>query len=246
LPKDGSVQIVAHGMNYSGLAIAGPEARSVLSAVTTADVSARAFKFMDVRRLPLGMASALVARVSYTGDLGYEIWCEPANQVHLFEALMDAGAEFGIRLFGARALNSLRLEKAYGSWAREYRPIYTPLEAGLDRFVALDKDAEFLGKGAALRNKAGGGKLRLRCFVLDTDDADVIGDEPIWQGETVCGWVTSGGYAHASGVSVALGYVPKEIADQDAGWSIELLGRRRAARLQRQALFDPDGHRLHA
>ena len=245
LPKDGSVQILAHGMGYSGLAIAGPEARRVLSAATAADVSARAFKFMDVRRIGVGMSSALVARVSYTGDLGYEIWCDPANQVHLFDTLMSAGAEFGIQLFGARALNSLRLEKAYGSWAREYRPIYSPVDAGLDRFVAFGKEADFIGKEAALRDKESGGRLRLRCFIVDTDDADVIGDEPIWQQETVCGWVTSGGYAHASGVSVALGYVPKEMADREHGWSIELLGRRYTARLQHQALFDPDGRRLH-
>jgi dimethylglycine dehydrogenase len=245
LPKNGSVQILAHGMGYSGLAIAGPRARQLLSAVTAADVSAQAFKFMDVRRIGVGLASALVGRVSYTGDLGYEIWCDPANQVHIFEALMSAGAELGIRLFGARALNSLRLEKAYGSWAREYRPIYSPVDAGLDRFVAFGKEADFIGKEAALRDKANGGRLRLRCFVVDTDDADVIGDEPIWQEETVCGWVTSGGYAHASGVSVALGYIPKEMADREQGWSIEILGRRYTARLQRQALFDPEAERMH-
>jgi dimethylglycine dehydrogenase len=190
------------------------------------------------------MASVLVGRVSYTGDLGYEIWCDPANQVHVFETLMNAGAAFDIRLFGARALNSLRLEKAYGSWAREYRPIYRPIEAGLARFVALDKEADFIGKAATLREKETGGRLRLRCFVVDTDDVDVIGDEPIWHGDSVHGWVTSGGYAHASGVSAALGYVAKEIADEQHGWSIEILGRRYPARLQRQALFDPDGKRL--
>jgi dimethylglycine dehydrogenase len=244
-PHDASVQITAHGMAYSGLAIAGPHSRDLLAAVTDADVSPQAFKFMDVRRLSVGMASALVARVSYTGDLGYEIWCDPSNQVHIFDTLMRAGAAFGIRLFAARALNSLRLEKAYGSWAREYRPIYSPLEAGLERFVALGKTADFIGKSAAVRDKECGGKLRLRCFVVEAGDADVIGDEPIWHGETVRGWVTSGGFAHASAVSVAMGYVPKEIADDDAGWSIEILGTRYPARLQRRALFDPDGKRLN-
>jgi dimethylglycine dehydrogenase len=147
-------------------------------------------------------------------------------------------------LFGARALNSLRLEKGYGSWAREYRPIYSPLEAGLDRFVALDKKAAFIGKEAAILQKETGGRLRLRCFVVDTDDVDVLGDEPIWHGDTVRGWVTSGGFAHASGVSVAMGYVPKDIADESGGWSIEILGRRYDARPQRRALFDPEGSRL--
>jgi dimethylglycine dehydrogenase len=243
-PQDGPVTIVAHGVGYAGLAIAGPRARDLLAQVTTADLSAQAFRFMDMRRLPIGMASALVGRVSYTGDLGYEIWCQPSNQLHVFEALMSAGAAFDIRLFGSRALNALRLEKAYGSWAREYRPVYGPLEAGLDRFVALDKPADFIGKAAARREKETGGRLRLRCYVVETDDADVIGDEPIWHEGAVCGWVTSGGFAHGSDVSVALGYVPKELADAEGGWSIEILGQRYPARLQRRALFDPDGKRL--
>jgi dimethylglycine dehydrogenase len=157
---------------------------------------------------------------------------------------MSAGAAQGLRLFGSRALNALRLEKAYGSWAREYRPIYSPLEASLDRFVALGKAADFIGKAAALRDKQSGGKLRLRCFVVDADNADVIGDEPIWHRGKVCGWVTSGGYAHGSRLSVAMGYVPKEIADESDGWMIELLGRQYAARLQARPLFDPDGKRL--
>jgi dimethylglycine dehydrogenase len=199
---------------------------------------------MQIRRLPLALASALVARVSYTGDLGYEIWCDPAVQLHLFEAIMRAGSDLGVRLFGTRALNSLRLEKAYGSWAREYRPIYGPLEAGLARFVAYDKSADFIGRQAALAERADGGRLRLRCFVVDSDSADTIGDEAIWYGDSVRGWATSGGFAHASGVSVAMGYVPKEIADESGPWSIEMLGTRYPARLQLRTLFDPDGQRL--
>jgi dimethylglycine dehydrogenase len=185
-----------------------------------------------------------VGRVSYTGDLGYEIWCDPAVQLHLFEVLMREGSDLGLRLFGTRALNSLRLEKAYGSWAREYRPIYGPLEAGLTRFVAYDKTTNFIGKQAALSERASGGRLRLRCFVADTDNADAIGDEPIWFGDAVRGWATSGGFAHASGVSVVMGYVPKEIADESGPWSIEILGTRYPARLQARPLFDPDGQRL--
>jgi len=246
LPGDESVDIRPHGMSYAGLAIAGPRARDLLASVTTADISPGAFKFMAIRRIPIGMASALVGRVSYTGSLGHEIWCDPSMQLHIFERLTSAGAPFGIGLFGTRALNALRLEKAYGSWAREYRPVYGPLEAGLDRFVALGKDADFIGKAAAAREKASGGRLRLRCFIVDAHDADVIGDEPIWHRGSVHGWVTSGGYAHASGLSLALGYVPKDIADDSNGWSIEILGQRHEARIQRRALFDPDGKDLNA
>jgi dimethylglycine dehydrogenase len=236
LPTDGSVSITAHGSDLCGLALAGPRAREVLAAVTTADLSPAAFRFMDIRRIPIGLTSALVGRVSYTGDLGYEIWCPASYQLHIFETLMKAGAEHGIRLFGSRALNSLRLEKSYGSWGREYRPIYGPLEAGLERFVALDKPADFIGKAAAQRERDTGGRLRLRCFTVEALDADVIGDEPIWHNGNVCGWVTSGGYAHASKVSVALGYVPRELADETDGWSIEILGEMRRARLQAKPL----------
>ncbi len=244
LPADGSVCIDARGSSLVGLAIAGPASREVLARVTTVDISAEAFRFMDVRRMPVGMAEAIVGRVSYTGDLGYELWCDSAYQIHIFDVLMQAGAGAGIRLFGSRALNALRLEKGYGSWGREYRPIYGPIEAGLERFVALGKGPAFIGKVAATREQATGGERRLRTFVVDTDTADVIGDEPIWFGEEVRGWVTSGGYAHGSGVSVALGYVPKEVADQDGPWTIELLGERYTARLQRVPLFDPQGSRL--
>ena len=129
-------------------------------------------------------------------------------------------------------------------WARDYRPIYGPVEAGLDRFVAFDKEADFIGKAAAQAERANGGLLRLRTFVLEAKDADAIGDEPVWLDGKVVGWITSGGYAHHSKASVALGYVPREVAEQDSGWEIELLGERLPARLQRYALFDHNRERM--
>ncbi|ESX45908.1 glycine cleavage system protein T [Mesorhizobium sp. L103C119B0] len=246
LPADSSVRMEALGQKLTGLAIAGPKAREVLAKVSRADVANTAFPFMAVAKMDIGMAPCLVGRVSYTGDLGYEIWVAPEYQRAAFQALMAAGAEFGLGLFGSRALNALRLEKNYGSWAREYRPIYGPLEAGLDRFVAYGKDADFIGKTGALAERKQGGKLRLRTFILDADDADVIGDEPIWYGGAVRGWVTSGGYAHHSKKSVAIGYVPKEIADKSDGFEIELLGKRHAARVQAAPLFDANFERMRA
>ena len=246
LPDDASVKIAAHGAGLTGLSIAGPNARSVLAQLADADVSADAFRFMDIRRMTLGMAPALVGRVTFTGDLGYEIWVAPEYQRRLFTALIEAGEPFGIRPFGLRALNALRLEKNFGGWAREYRPVYTADEAGLGRFVALTKDADFIGKQAAQAHRDDGGKLRLCTFVVESKDADVIGDEPIWMNGDVVGWVTSGGYAHNAGKSVAMGYVPKELADTDDGWRIELLGEMLPAALQRQPLFDANGSRMRA
>lgn len=244
LPADGSVQVEALGLGRVGLSIAGPDARKVLEKLTRADVSNSAFPFMAIRNMDIGMAPCLVGRISYTGDLGYEIWMAPEYQRTVFHALMEAGAEFGIGLFGSRALNALRLEKNYGSWGREYRPIYGPLEAGLDRFVAYNKGADFIGKAGAAAERASGGKMRLRAFIMDAEDADVIGDEAIWHGGAVVGWITSGGYAHNAGKSIAMGYVPREVADETEGFEIELLGKRHKARLQPVALFDPELERM--
>ena len=243
LPEDGSVTLVPQTAALAGLAIAGPRSRELLARLTTEDVSGTAFRFMDIRRMTLGLAEAMVGRVSYTGDLGYELWCEPQYQRHLFLAIERAGTDLGLRPFGSRALNALRLEKGYGSWAREYRPIYGPVEAGLDRFIDYDKPGGFIGQTAAQQEKREGGKRRLCTFLVDTVRTDVIGDEPVWHGESVCGWVTSGGYAHGSGVSVAVGYVDRALADSEGPWSIEILGERFPARLQRVPLFDAAGRR---
>ncbi|WP_421703627.1 GcvT family protein [Aliiroseovarius sp.] len=242
MPADGSVHLQAHGANMVGLSVAGPNARNLLAKLVDRDLDS--FRFMDIARMDVGMAPCLVGRVSYTGDLGYELWMEPAYQRYVYMQLMEAGAEFDIRPVGMRALNALRLEKNFGSWAREFRPIYTADECGLDRFVALSKEADFIGKAAAAEHRAEGGKLRLVSFVVEAKDADVIGDEPIWKDGEVVGWVTSGGYAHASGVSVAMGYVPRERAGEETGWQIELLGELLEARPQRVPLFDPDGARM--
>ena len=244
LPEDGSVSLNAVRLGLVGVSVAGPRARDVLASLTRDDVSSAGMRFMGIRRMTLGMAPALVGRVSFTGDLGYEIWCKPEYHRYLFDELMRAGEAHDIRLFGSRALNALRLEKSFGGWAREYRPIYGPVEAGLDRYVAFDKEADFIGKAAAQAERTSGGKMRLRTFVLEAKDADAIGDEPVWLDGKVVGWITSGGYAHHSKASVALGYVPREVAEEDSGWEIELLGERLPARLQRHALFDHNRERM--
>ncbi|MCL5777717.1 FAD-dependent oxidoreductase [Limibaculum sp. FT325] len=244
LPKDGSVTLDVVGLGLCGLSIAGPKAREVLAAVCHEDVSNAALPFMRVRRMDVGNAPCIVGRVSFTGDLGYEIWMKPEFQRQVFERLMAAGKAHGMRLFGLRALNAMRLEKNFGGWGREYRPIYGPLEAGLDRFVAYDKPADFVGKEGARAERASGGRLRLRSFVVEAKDADVIGDEPIWLNGEVVGWVTSGGFAHNSGVSMAMGYVPAAHADAEGPWQIELLGEKLPARVQHAPIWDANAERM--
>ncbi len=241
---DEGVELETTGLGLVGLSIAGPNARKVLEKLTHADVSQTGFRFMAVRRMELGFAPCIVGRVSFTGDLGYEIWMQPEYQRHVFDRLMEAGEEFGIRMFGLRALNAMRLEKNFGGWAREYRPLYGPLEAGLDRFIAYEKDADFIGKKAALAERANGGSIRLKAFRLAARDTDVIGDEPIWLNGEVVGWVTSGGYAHGSEQSMAVGYIPKQHESAEEGWEIELLGDRLPAEIQHAPIWDANAERM--
>ncbi len=231
---------------WVGFSVAGPRSRTLLQSLVMQDLATEAFPFMSFAALEVGMVRALVGRVSFTGDLGYEIWCRADDQRALYRALRDAGAPLGLRLVGARALDSLRLEKGFGTWAREFRPTYGPDEAGLGRFVDWRRDG-FVGREAALAARAaGGGPLRLVGFAIEAADADAIGDEPVWHDGTVVGVVTSGGYAHGVGQSMALGYVPKALAQADDGFEIEIMGERRPARRLDGAAFDPEGSRMRA
>jgi dimethylglycine dehydrogenase len=238
---DRGVRIQAAATAWTGLSLAGPRARDVLQLLVRQDLAS--FPFLSFARMDVGMAPAMVGRISFTGDLGYEIWVRPDYQRYLYDLLMDAGAPLGLRLFGARALNAMRLEKHFGSWAREYRPIYTPIEAGLGRFVAWDKP-DFVGRDAALAARIDGGRLRLCAFAVDASDADAIGDEPIWHRGNTVGWVTSGGFGHTVGTSLALGYVPRALAAERDGFEIEIIGERRPARRLPAPLFDPTGARM--
>ncbi len=297
LPDDESVRIHRFDQTLAGLSIAGPRSQELLQKLVDADVSSKAFRFMDCREMAVGGAPSIVNRITYTGDLGYEIWMQPAWQRLIYQAIKQAGEEFGIVDFGMRALLSMRLEKNFPTWFRELRPIYGPFEGAMDRFVKLEKN-DFIGREAAAREQADGPKLRRVSMIVDALDADVMGDEPIWarvdgtdhgtvekphgygaprfdeagrpisplvgeigqsrdsshirgirDGEwSVVGWVTSGGYAHHVGRSMAQGYVPAALAEDESEgvFEIEILGRRRPARINVEPLFDPTGEKMRA
>jgi len=293
LPKDGSVRIHRFDQTLVGLSIAGPNSQKLLQKLVDVDVSSKAFRFMDFREMAVGGAPCMVNRITYTGDLGYEIWMQPAYQRLVYKAIKEAGAEFGIVDFGMRALLSMRLEKNFPTWFRELRPIYGPFEGAMDRFIKLEKN-DFIGREAAAKEKADGGKLRRVSLIVDALDADVMGDEPIWakvgnedfgtvdkphgygaprfdasgkeaRGSTaatgasavrgitdgewrVVGWVTSGGYAHYVQKSMAQGYVPAALAENESDglFEIEILGERRPARINVEAPFDPDGGKMRS
>jgi dimethylglycine dehydrogenase len=143
-----------------------------------------------------------------------------------------------------RAMMSLRLDRFFGAWMREFSPDYTVGETGLDRFVAWRKEARFIGRAAAEAERAGGPSRRLCAFVVDAKDADVVAYEPIWHGGDVVGFCTSGGFSHHAGVSVALGFLPVELITAGREVEIEILGEMRPARMVTEPLFDPDGARM--
>ncbi len=243
IDNDPTIRYKPIGNDMTGLSIAGPSSRDLLSSITNEDVSAESFRFLDIKNMAIGMIPSLVGRITFTGDLGYEIWVPSSLQSQLYDLLTDVGKEFNLSLFGLRALDSMRFDKNFGSWATEYRPIYDPLEAGLDNFVKFDKE-NFVGKESLAAILEAGPKRKLSAFVVDADNSDVLGDEPIWHDGKVVGWATSGGYAHWSKASCALGYLPSELSDVDKGFEIEVLGTLREAKRINEPLFDPKGSRM--
>ena len=228
----------------TGFQIAGPRSRELLARVTRSD--AGALRFLDVAPMTVGMANCVVQRISYTGDLGYEIYADPMESRALWSVLWEAGQDLGLRPFGMRAMMSLRLDKFFGSWLREFSPDYTAAETGLDRFVSFKKNTRFVGRDAAEAERAAPPKRRLMPFEVHADDADVTAYEPIFIDGAVAGFCTSGGFSHFAQKSVALGFVPAEEAHEGREVEIEILGQMRPARILTTPLFDPEGERMRA
>ena len=248
LPEKSDIKFENLSLSMVGLTVAGPRSRDVLQKLTDTSLASKDFPFMAFRKANIGMAPVWLSRMTYTGDLGYEMWMAPEYQRYLFDLIWDSGKEFDMRLFGFRALITMRLEKSFGTWFREYRPIYTPLEAAMDRSLKFDHD--FIGRAAVEKEIADGGpKRKLVVFKVDVDPdapADVIGDEPVWHDGQVVGWITSGGYAHYSQASLAMGYIPTELVDKKSGFEIEIIGKRRPATILHEPILDPSGSRMRA
>jgi dimethylglycine dehydrogenase len=229
--------------DWTGFSLTGPKARDVLAELVSEDLSHKAFPFLSARRMSVGLADAIVIRVSFTGELGYEIYTAPEHQLHVLERLRAAGRAHGLKLCGMRALNALRLEKGYGSWGREFSVDYTPAEAGLGRFVRLDK-GNFIGRDAAQRILREPPKRKLAIFAVGDGDVDPMGNEPILSDGEVVGRLTSGAYMFHVKHSGGLGYIRSDLADASRKLEIEILGERRPARILKDAPYDPEGKRL--
>jgi dimethylglycine dehydrogenase len=229
----------------TGFSLAGPSSRTLLQRLVRDDLSAPAFKLFQVRETAVGFAPAILTRAGFTGELGYEVWTTPDYCVSLYEDLWNAGRELGLVHFGGRALSSLRLEKGYGSFNKDFRPDFTPGETGLDRFVDFTKP-EFTGRAAALSERAAGARRRFVVMDVAVTDAEVIGYESIMKDGKAVGYVTSGAYGHCVGKSLAAGYVPVALAREGEQFEIDILGEACAATVRLEPLYDPKGIRLRS
>ena len=243
-PPPEGVRLASLTTRLCGFVVAGPKARTLLSRLTRTDLASEALPYLHAVRCELGpVRDALLLRVSFTGELGYELYCPAEYQLALYEQLRAAGEDLGLRLAGGRALGAMRIEKGFASWGRELSPDYTPYEAGMGRFVKLDK-AHFIGRDAALRLAQQPLAQRLCTLEIEADGADAWGGEPVTAGGEYVGYVTSGGYGHRVGKSLALAYVGSECLAAGSALAVEILGEARPATRLGGAAFDARGARM--
>jgi dimethylglycine dehydrogenase len=241
LPKNGVVY-KNRSDDFHGIAISGPNSRKLLSKICKDDVSNEAFKFRDTKETFVGGVPVILNRISFSGELGYEIYTSPQFQLKLFEEIESSGKNLNLKFYGARALMSLRLEKNWGAWTLDYRPDFTAAESGLDIFINWDKD--FVGKESSLNEKKQGIKKKLVTMVIDTKDIDVTNDEAILKNDKCVGYITSGGYAHHSKKSMALGYVPLELSKHETSLDVEINGNLYKAHVTDKPLYDANGGKM--
>ena len=227
--------------DFHGIAISGPNSRELLSRLTREDVSSDGFKFRDIRDTFVGGVPALCVRISFTGELGYEIYVAPQYQLKLFEAIEEIGEDLDLKWFGGRALMSMRLEKSWGAWTMDFRPDFTIMESGLDFFVDWDKD--FIGKKAALIEKMKGPTKKLSVIQIETE-TDVSGDEAVMHNGECVSYITSGGYGHSVQRSLAMTYLPVELIDSKTTLEVEILGEFHKASIVMEPLYDPSGSKM--
>jgi dimethylglycine dehydrogenase len=244
MPDDGSVAIVNRTEGWGSLVLAGPRSRDLLGRVTKADLSNGAFPWLAARRIRIGGTEVLALRVNYVGELGYELHADTAALPGLYDALSEAGADVGLRDFGLYAMDSLRLDKAYRGWKSDIETGYSPFEASLDRFVALDK-ADFVGKAALVEERRRGIKQRFVPLTLDAPgDADALALAPVLGASETVGLVTSAGWSYTLNQSIALAYVRTDLAVPGQKLDIEILGEKQPATVGREPLYDPSNARL--
>ncbi len=252
LPVDGSVRLDNLTTSHGVFVLAGPDSRKLLQKITDTDLSNEAFRWLTAQTINVGLASNVRAlRVNFVGELGWELHHPIEFQNHIFDALVRAGEAFGLTHVGMRAMDVLRLEKSYRMWGTDLNREYSALEAGLDRFVRLNKGS-FTGRDALVRQQQDGvpqGFVTLEVWPEERGGrpiADCRGNEPLYQGGEMIGRCTAGGYGHNLGKSLALAYVRADLATEGTELEVEILGERFAAKVIAESPWDPENERLRA
>jgi len=246
LPEDGSVRLQDITARYGTLVLAGPKSRDILAAVADEDVSNEALPWLTAGAVTIGMARGTVLRVNFVGELGYELHMPMETMAAVHDRLLEAGETHGLGHFGMYAMESMRLEKGYRGWKQDLSSEYTPLTSGMDRFVRFNKPA-FIGKEALHQQAEEGVRQRFTAMVLEpADGTEAPYGSPIFAGDAAVGLVTSGGYGHRTGKSIALGYVDTALANEGRELLVDVFGQKRRATVVPEVIYDPDNLRLRA
>ena len=242
VPDDGSVQVEDVTSSLACIGLWGPAARKILQPLTTTDLSNSAFPYMTAQQLAVGSVPCFALRVTYVGELGWELYCPSEFGLRLWDTLWEAGLEHGLTGGGYKAVDSLRLEKGYRVWGADIGPEVNPYEAGLGAFVKLDK-GDFIGRDALLKAREAPPTTRLACLVLDDEHSVALGSEPVRIDGDITGRVTSGGYGYAVGRSIAYAYVPAGVLTGTAV-DVEIFGAWVPGRVAQEPLYDPKSARV--
>ena len=227
------------GEDTCGFSLSGPNSSKVIEKLTDGPIAE--LPFLGCGQFDIGLIRAKVARMSVAGELGYEINCRYGDHIKLRRMLLEAGADFGIREFGFNAMLSLRLEKSFGIWSAEFTQLYTAAQTGMDRWIAWDK-GDFIGRDAAIAERDGNGPAQIEVTLeIDATDADASGYEPVWQDGKKVGFVTSGGYGHTVGKSLAIAMVNREVAEEGTDLQVHIVGVEKAAKVIAPSPYDPTG-----
>ncbi len=243
LPSDGSVSIEDITSSKACITLCGPESRNILKQLTRDDISNEGFPYMTCKEITIGNAAVLAIRITYVGELGWELHVPTEYALHLYDQFWEVGKPIGLVNAGYRCIDSLRLEKGYRYWSGDISPEYTPFEAGLDFCVKLDK-GDFIGRKALLTQKEKGLTRKLCCFTIDSGPLMPVGKEAILDGDKVVGIVTSGGFGHTIKKPIALGYLPMDYSKPGTRLQIEVAAKRYEAIVEKEPLYDPENKKV--
>ncbi|MDX1736876.1 MAG: FAD-dependent oxidoreductase, partial [Alphaproteobacteria bacterium] len=246
LPQDGSLRLTNDTARYGTLVLTGPKSREILRQLTRTSLSNEDFPWMSHKEIEIGMAKLRALRVSYVGELGWELHVPMEYLGGVYDLICQVGEPLGLKDFGAFAMDSMRLEKGYRAWQGDLTKEYSPLMAGLDRFVSLNKPHDFIGKDALAKQAAEGIKEKLVTFKVADFTADAPFCSTIYKDGEVVGIVSSGGYGHSVGHSIALGYIRPDLASANTKVQISVLGEILDAEVTADCLYDPENLKVRA